>query len=523
MKQSAGIVIIYENKILLIHPSGGKGWYGSYSFPKGGLDKGETILQAALREVHEEIGIKLKKSQLDKKMHKIEYVSKGKKSWGKAPKGQIYKTVYYWTCHIKDLKEIGLTSEVVNKSQLQASEVDWAGFVPAKEISKRIAPVMGSIIKHINMNEALNEAKKLKGPITSLKELEELLKDLKKTGMSKHIGIESKRKHDGGLHNLYIDYNDPKEGMLEISLYLDLQNGGNNFTAYSEEGWSADDPVEFVNKMLAKKSVMESVTEDLIPGGLSDKHSVDSIAKLHGVSVDVIAAQIKKGVEIEKEHVGNNLEMAAEISMDHLVEMPDYYDRIERMEKEAEAANENYSIMSLAQFVNEKYYTYADFEKSKWGDPEEMKSDAEVTLRNMMPRDAFKIKSVTDQSGDKGIKFEFKLSTGDTVHAYKNSNWRGEYEWFVNKKKMDKRDIQNNFFDKLDSLDKYLRQLKGHDWYYQYADDNRAFKSGQASSTNLANAYSDLSSGDKKKAYKEFLKLVPKDYDAPEFKTFKGI
>ena len=27
MKKSAGIVIIYENKILLIHPSGGKRWY----------------------------------------------------------------------------------------------------------------------------------------------------------------------------------------------------------------------------------------------------------------------------------------------------------------------------------------------------------------------------------------------------------------------------------------------------------------------------------------------------------------
>ena len=163
MKQSAGIVIIYKNKILLIHPSGKKRYYGNYSFPKGGLDKGESILRAALRETHEEVGIKLKKSQLDTKRYEIPYIAKNNKK--SIRKGSIYKTVYYWTCHIDDLSEIGLKSEVVPKNQLQKSELDWAGFVPAKEIGKRISPVMSSIIQHVKLNEefklkSLNKYKK---------------------------------------------------------------------------------------------------------------------------------------------------------------------------------------------------------------------------------------------------------------------------------------------------------------------------------------------------------------------------
>lgn len=151
MEKSAGVVIIYKNKILLAHPTSSKRYHSVLSFPKGHIEKGESELQAALREVEEEVGIKLNRKQLGRKMHEIPYIAKKNKKG--IPKGSIYKMVYYWTCHIEDLSEIGLTSEVVPKSQLQLEEVNWAGFVPANEIEKRIAPVMKSIIKHVNMNE----------------------------------------------------------------------------------------------------------------------------------------------------------------------------------------------------------------------------------------------------------------------------------------------------------------------------------------------------------------------------------
>lgn len=151
MIKSAGVVIIYKNKILLVHPTGSKRYYYNYSFPKGQVEEGEEIIDCALRELKEEVGISLNKNQLDKKMHTIPYIAnKNKKG---VTKGSVYKTVYYWTCHIDDLSEIGLKSEVVPKNQLQKSEVDWAGFVPADQVEKRIAPVMKSISKHVKINE----------------------------------------------------------------------------------------------------------------------------------------------------------------------------------------------------------------------------------------------------------------------------------------------------------------------------------------------------------------------------------
>ena len=70
---------------------------------------------------------------------------------------------------------------------------------------------------------------------------------------------------------------------------------------------------------------------DLIKGGLSDKSTIEDIAKKHNVSISDIENQLKKGIEVEREHT-NNIEMAKEITMDHLFELPDYYDRLEKIE-----------------------------------------------------------------------------------------------------------------------------------------------------------------------------------------------
>lgn len=66
--------------------------------------------------------------------------------------------------------------------------------------------------------------------------------------------------------------------------------------------------------------------EDKMPGGLADKKSPD----------DVDQEQLRMGVEVEMEHV-DDPELAKEIAMDHLVEIPDYYSRLAQMEDEADA------------------------------------------------------------------------------------------------------------------------------------------------------------------------------------------
>jgi hypothetical protein len=81
-----------------------------------------------------------------------------------------------------------------------------------------------------------------------------------------------------------------------------------------------------------KKLIEEA---EKVRGGLSDNMTVEQIAEKHGVSVETIEMQIKKGKEIEMEHTDDEKE-AIKVTMDHLVEIPDYYDRLIKMEKDAE-------------------------------------------------------------------------------------------------------------------------------------------------------------------------------------------
>lgn len=52
-KSAGGIIIGPSGDIVLVHQ-----WGNSWSFPKGGIEEGETPLQAAKREIFEETGIK---------------------------------------------------------------------------------------------------------------------------------------------------------------------------------------------------------------------------------------------------------------------------------------------------------------------------------------------------------------------------------------------------------------------------------------------------------------------------------
>lgn len=119
---AAGLVIIQDNKILLVHPTGSP-WYNSYSIPKGHVEPGEEILDAAKRETKEEVGIKPNQLNIDTNSEQfIDYTDK---------KGKIYKRVYYFKATPK---------EPLNKKdfKLQKKEVDWAGFIDKKEAQKRI-------------------------------------------------------------------------------------------------------------------------------------------------------------------------------------------------------------------------------------------------------------------------------------------------------------------------------------------------------------------------------------------------
>ncbi len=121
MKKSAGLLIIKDKKILLCHPTNA-GWTGTYTIPKGGIEDGETIKKAAIRETSEEVGIIIPESFLTKE-NVIDYLDKS---------GNIYKKVYFYVIELDNLPD------VLPKNQLQTEEVDWSGFLDYEEASKKI-------------------------------------------------------------------------------------------------------------------------------------------------------------------------------------------------------------------------------------------------------------------------------------------------------------------------------------------------------------------------------------------------
>ena len=121
---AAGVAIIYDNKILLVHPTGSSWAKGTCGIPKGGMEESEDPMESALRELREETGINLSSEKLDPSSETVEIFNSN---------GELTRQLIYYVCKIDSLEEIGLVSERVPKDQLQLEEVDWAKFVGADE------------------------------------------------------------------------------------------------------------------------------------------------------------------------------------------------------------------------------------------------------------------------------------------------------------------------------------------------------------------------------------------------------
>lgn len=61
--------------------------------------------------------------------------------------------------------------------------------------------------------------------------------------------------------------------------------------------------------------------------------SPEEVAKKHNVPLSQIMQQLKIGVKIEHEHTQDTA-LSQEIALDHLSELPNYYTRLTKMEKE---------------------------------------------------------------------------------------------------------------------------------------------------------------------------------------------
>jgi len=122
IKLTAGLAIIQNGSILLGHPTGSK-WYGTYSIPKGEVEKGEDLLTAAIRETREEVGLSIDpKDVTDTEPRYIDYKDKS---------GQVYKRVYYFIVN----PSTPISSDALTPDK---KEIDWAGFILKDKAAERI-------------------------------------------------------------------------------------------------------------------------------------------------------------------------------------------------------------------------------------------------------------------------------------------------------------------------------------------------------------------------------------------------
>ena len=127
---TAGVAILYSGKILLVHPANGSWVKPIMGIPKGQIEEGEDLMQAALRELSEETGITLTPDQLHPDVNTVDVFNKD---------GKYVNSLHYFVCAIADLSEIGLDSINIPKSQLQKEEVDWAGFIEVKAAYPKVS------------------------------------------------------------------------------------------------------------------------------------------------------------------------------------------------------------------------------------------------------------------------------------------------------------------------------------------------------------------------------------------------
>jgi 8-oxo-dGTP diphosphatase len=110
---AAGAVVIRKDAVLLVH----RPRYGDWSFPKGKLDRGELTPVAAVREVGEETGVRVR---LGAPLLPQRY-----------PNGNRMKTVSYW--HGRVVGDHSVEGYVVN------DEIDEVAWVPLRKAKRRLS------------------------------------------------------------------------------------------------------------------------------------------------------------------------------------------------------------------------------------------------------------------------------------------------------------------------------------------------------------------------------------------------
>lgn len=123
------------------------------------------------------------------------------------------------------------------------------------------------------------------------------------------------------------DYTTIDRLMKELKAETGISLKKLHYEFVDKHGESPDSWIKRKRGLQDKKTTSCGCNEEFKP-----TPSIENVAAKHGVSVDVIKAQLKKGIKVEKEHTKLS-SVAEKIALQHLDEFPDYYDRLRRIEK----------------------------------------------------------------------------------------------------------------------------------------------------------------------------------------------
>lgn len=140
IKTSAGLAIIWQDKVLLAHTTG-RNFKTGYGIPKGGIDIGETPIQAAIRETREEVGITVAPNMVNSKGYQFGVDAL---NWG------YRKVVHYFIVEINSLADIGLEEPKVPKKRLQIEEVNDARFLSYQDAKKVTMKSQKELIENLH-------------------------------------------------------------------------------------------------------------------------------------------------------------------------------------------------------------------------------------------------------------------------------------------------------------------------------------------------------------------------------------
>ena len=247
-----------------------------------------------------------------------------------------------------------------------------------------IAPIIAPIIEPIDVFEKKSSEEDIKR---------------KKSSIFTLLNIYTKSKNEAERQKLWAKINELKNSLKEMQSNqfdeggsLDLTKPNilrklNALNKIKHTGEAINNKYNSYNSALEMKT---GNTYESISNGKTDDRNEYTLAKKHGVSVAEIKRQLEKGIKIEKEHIDNPL-VRREIALDHIEEIVDYYDRLEKMEKQAKTKHTikmsnsltDMQIKSLGNYLINKGLDVNDFDISSYGSVVIYKDLNEKTIKEI--------------------------------------------------------------------------------------------------------------------------------------------